>query len=134
MNQKVQKLGVPAMSEHTTIDEMICPFEEYVKKGVGNPLSFTKDTLNFFSEIRASITLIAKKHSLWFEKCKNINSVTDGWTETLSRIRIPHANKAKPAVARFKQELGKIETFSESRCGEQSERGAKLTAAAHPLA
>ncbi|KAH9287523.1 hypothetical protein KI387_031640, partial [Taxus chinensis] len=32
INHQIQKLGVPAMGEDTTTDELILPFEEYVKK------------------------------------------------------------------------------------------------------
>ncbi|KAH9294237.1 hypothetical protein KI387_040561, partial [Taxus chinensis] len=121
INQKTQKLGVPAMGEDTTVDELIGPFEEYVKKEVVNLLSFTKGTLNFLLDIRASIALIVEKHSSWFRKCKDINSVADGWIDTLSFVCIPHADKVEPTtIARFSKELGGTEAFLGVRGGNQS--------------
>ncbi|KAH9296228.1 hypothetical protein KI387_039816, partial [Taxus chinensis] len=99
------------MGEDITYDDLIGPFEEHVKKEIGNPLSFTKVTLEFFSEIQAFIALIAKKHSSWFRKCKDINSVIDGWTNTLSYVRIPHAEKVEPTADHFSKDLGGIEAF-----------------------
>lgn len=100
------------MGEDITTDDLIGPFEEYVNKDVGNPSSFTKDTLNFLLEIYASIVLIANKHSSWFGKCKGINSVADGWKDTLRFIRIPHADKVEPISAHFNKELGGTKAFS----------------------
>ncbi|KAH9302437.1 hypothetical protein KI387_014020, partial [Taxus chinensis] len=93
LNSKIQKLRVPVMEENTTTNELLRPFEEHVKKAAGDPLSFSEDTLESLFGIRVTISFIAEKHQSWFEKCKDINDAYDGWTESLSCIRIPHVDK-----------------------------------------
>ncbi|KAH9300001.1 hypothetical protein KI387_011584, partial [Taxus chinensis] len=117
------------MEESTTVDELIGPFEEHFKKEARNTLSFNKDALESLSGICATIALIEEKHSSWFEKCKDINSILDGWTKTLSYVRIPHTDRVASAVAHFSKEFKGVEIFSAARDGDQSDSEIKSTGA-----
>ncbi|KAH9310196.1 hypothetical protein KI387_038107, partial [Taxus chinensis] len=52
--------------------------------------------------------------------CKDINSVVDEWTNTLSYVYIPHADKLEPTVTRLIKVLRGIEALSKVRGGNHS--------------